>query len=288
MKKLLTTLLLGFLTSITFANNSTKCPEIRISNDTLYFTWPDEDKPSSKLTSIEIDTFDGNSTKTITVKGTYESKKTNSGKVWVFASYIGGISLSTKTTYTQLRFYNCDDEDDEDDDDEDDEDDDDEDDEDDDDEDDEDDCLKGVCNQKGVLPVSLLYIKYYTTETHINIEWVTSMEHNADVFILEKNYNNTWGESIYIPCTNTNTIQKYQHSFNKENIPFSIKLSQRDYDGTINILGYIHHNNFTINNEPIIINITDLIGRSINQNNHSIILEIYEDKIIKKWMQGQN
>lgn len=226
-----------------------QCPDVSISNDTLYFSWINANKPDTQLTSIQIDTFNGSTTDTVIVTGVYTS-----GSNWVFATYIGGTSLSVNTIYTQLRFYNND-------------------------------TLKGSCNQSGALPVELIYATSFISNKEISINWATASEINADFFLVEGRVGDKmeWFPICFIPCTNTNLIQKYSCTFLKDpNTKMLIKLSQYDLDNSVNILKYFSFEPFQKESETLIKRI-DLSGKDINDDFYNkVIIDIYINKSIKR------
>lgn len=135
----------------------------------------------------------------------------------------------------------------------------------------------------GALPVELMFFEGKKLINSNMLYWSTASEHNSSHFIVEKSEDGySWRSIGQIP-TSINSTQQLDYSILDNNILPSInyyRLHQYDVDGNNEIFGPIMIDNR--GTTKTIVKTINLAGQEVGENATGMVIEIYEDKSIKR------
>lgn len=145
MKKITLIILMAAFSLIAAA----QCPDSATVNTSVVFYYNGGNAPPNSFNYLELDTFDGTNTVTLTLN---RVSRTNDS---ISVSTVAG--LTTNTTYTAIRYYNGGGVE-----------------------------VGTACNTQGALPVTLVSFEGINKNNTNIITWITSMEYNCRFFELKK------------------------------------------------------------------------------------------------------
>jgi hypothetical protein len=143
--------------------------------------------------------------------------------------------------------------------------------------------MTGTLPTDSGMPIELIYFMGEVLDANNLLTWSTASEMNNDYFTIEKSINGLdYKELIRINGAGTNSSTSYYNytDFDPEKRINYYRLSQTDYDGTMETFGVISLNNFQAQKE--IIKIVNLLGQDVDEQEKGIRLIYFSNgEIIK-------
>jgi hypothetical protein len=134
------------------------------------------------------------------------------------------------------------------------------------------------------MPIELIYFEGKVNETYNLLTWSTASEMNNDYFTIEKTSNGIdYTELTRINGAGSSSSQNsYNYAdYNPDKTINYYRLSQTDYDGTFEIVGFLSLNN--IPSQKQIIKIVNLLGQDIDEHETGIRLIYFSDGEILRY-----